>query len=187
MDDTNWEALRQLADDSVTGVRIGVARLAKTIYGKHHSDAELQMCIIHRWGLYRPVRSLFPARSPENNRFGGLLATRPISRGAIIRSEYRGYPDRDQRGSADPVRSIRNVFASAAGDESTTNPHRAEPTIKIACNGRAGSMFCRALGSSRTTLNIYLMNDFCYITAHTVSYIFVCLSYCRVFFHCLIT
>ncbi|KAL4068026.1 armadillo-type protein [Scleroderma citrinum] len=35
MDDTNWEALRQLADDRVMGVRIGVARLAKTMYDQH--------------------------------------------------------------------------------------------------------------------------------------------------------
>ena len=66
MDDTNWEVLRQLADDSVVGVRIGVARLAKAIYGKHHSGAEL-VCIIHGWGLYRPADSLHPIRSSEDN------------------------------------------------------------------------------------------------------------------------
>lgn len=32
MNDTNWEAVRQLARDRVVGVRIGVARLAKSLY-----------------------------------------------------------------------------------------------------------------------------------------------------------
>jgi len=68
MDDTNWEVLGLLVDDSVVGVRIGVARLAKTVYGKHHSGAELQVCIIHGWwGRYRPADSLHPIRSSADN------------------------------------------------------------------------------------------------------------------------
>ncbi|KAI6045386.1 armadillo-type protein [Pisolithus marmoratus] len=35
MNDTNWEALRQLSYDRVVGVRIGVARLAKSLYDRH--------------------------------------------------------------------------------------------------------------------------------------------------------
>ncbi|KAI6028785.1 armadillo-type protein [Pisolithus orientalis] len=43
VDDTNWEALRQLAHDRVVGVRIGVARLAKSLYDKHTRSSGLQV------------------------------------------------------------------------------------------------------------------------------------------------
>ncbi|KAG6335396.1 hypothetical protein ID866_3691 [Astraeus odoratus] len=39
--DTDWEALQQLADDRVVGVRIGVARLAKSLHDKYSRSAAI--------------------------------------------------------------------------------------------------------------------------------------------------
>lgn len=79
MDDTNWEVLGQLADDSVVGVRIGVARLAKTVYGKHHSGAELQRItdLVDRLrrDISAEVRSYVPSAGDIHVEIDGAVPT----------------------------------------------------------------------------------------------------------------